>query len=234
MTAIELNKAQKDIHEEILKCAIDNNLVRDDIKPMYDGVCDVGKYCESLPRTMWVLKEFSDEISNGLPSGGGYCVYDCFNKDNAWKVRSWQRMIYTSYGIVNHKRWNEMDKICNNKPMVDVLNQIAYINISKMPGFIKSDDNNIRRCYSIWRTILLKQIKVYNPNIIILGNTFKFIRSDPGFKEIMPGITNEPIIKKGGYLDVYQSNEVLLFDAYHPSVWKNECIESIIDICLGY
>lgn len=234
MTIVELNKAQKEIHEEILKYAIEKNLVKDDLKPMYDGVCDVAKYLGSSPRIMWVLKEFSDETTNEIPSGGGYCVYDCFSRDDAWKVRSWQRMIYTSYGIANHCRWNDMDWIRNNKSMVAILNQIAYINVSKMPGLIKSDDNNIRRCYSIWRTILLKQIQLYNPNIIIFGSTLKFFWNDPGFKEIMPGITNEPIIKKDRYLDVYKSNEVLLFDAYHPSIWKNECIDSIIDICLDY
>lgn len=233
MTAEELLRAQDNLHKEIIKYAEENNLLRDDIRPMYDGICDAEKYLASPFRIMWVLKEFSDGTTNGIPTGGGYCVYDCFRREDAWKVRSWQRMIYTSYSLVNHRRWNEKDRIRNNKDWVSVLNQIAYINVSKMPGFIKSDDNNIRRCYSIWRTILLKQIQVYNPNIIIFGSTLKFFWNDPDFKNIMSGLTNEPIIKKGGYLDVYKSNEVLLFDAYHPSIWRNKCIESIIDICLG-
>ena len=240
MTPEKLKQAQKDIQDEILLCAKEckkeANWASNDILPMYDGVYDVEKYLASSPRIMWVLKEFVDEVEDGKPSGGGYYIYECFtkDKDEIRKNPTWRRLIYTSYGIVNRRRWNEMDWIKDDLSMVDILKQIAYINVSKMPGNITSDDNNIRRCYSIWRTILLRQIQVYNPNIIIFGSTLKFFWNDPDFKNIMSGLTNEPIIKKGGYLDVYKSNEVLLFDAYHPSIWRNKCIESIIDICLGY
>lgn len=235
MTAEELRQAQKDIQDKILLCAKENKLTSDEIQPIYDGVYDVEKYLTSSPRIMWILKEFVDEVENGKPSGGGYYLYDCFTKekDEIRKSRTWRRLIYTSYGIANRRRWHEMDWIKDDLSMVDILKQIAYINVSKMPGNITSDDNNIRKCYSIWRPILLKQIQLYKPNIIIFGSTLKFFWNDPGFKKIIPGLTNEPIIKREGYLDVYKSNEVLLFDAYHPSIWKNKCIESIIDISLG-
>ena len=229
MTTEDLRKAQEDIQNKILQCAKENHLTSNDILPMYDGVYDVHKYLASSPRIMWVLKEFVDEITNGKPSGGDYYVYDCFakNKDEIRKNPTWRRMIYTSYGIAKHRRWNEMDWIKDDLSMVDILKQIAYINVSKMPGNITSDDNNIRKCYSIWRTILLKQIQVYNPQIIIFGNTFKF------FKEDMIGLDIEPK-KIGGYLDIYERNGVLLFDAYHPSSPKfsNDCIKSIIEVSL--
>lgn len=235
MTAEELKKEQERIHKEIESLAIEKGLLKQSIKPMYDGVCDLEKYSSSSPRIMWVLKEFVDEITDGKPSGGDYKVYDCFgkDKDDIRKNPTWRRLIYTSYGIANRRKWNEMDWIKDDLSMVDILKQIAYINVSKMPGNITSDDNNIKGCYSIWHHILLEQIRVYNPNIIIFGSTFKFFKDDANFKGLMPGLETEPIIKMDGYLDVYNSNNVLLFDAYHPSVWKNDCIKSIIDICLN-
>ena len=230
MTSDKLRKEQEKIHKKIESFALENGLSNESIKPMYDGVYDIDKYSSSSPRIMWVLKEFVDEIAYGKPSGGNYNVYDCFDKDknDIRKNPTWRRLIYTSYGITNRRKWDEMDWIKDDLSMVDILKQVAYINISKMPGNITSDDNNIKDCYSIWHPI----IRIYNPNIIIFGNTFKFFKDDSSFVRLIPGFIKEPIIRRNGYLDVYNSNDVILFDAYHPSVWRNDCIKSIIDISL--
>lgn len=236
MIAEILKKEQVKIHAKIERLATERGLADDSIKPMYDGVYDIDKYSSSSPRIMWVLKEFVDNVINGKPSGGDYNVYDCFENDkNAIRKNpTWRRLIYTSYGIANRRKWNEMDWIKDDLSMVDILKQVAYINVSKMPGNITSDDNNIKTCYSIWNPILLEQIRLYSPNIIIFGSTFKYFKNDPSFMELLPGFKIDPIMPTYGYLDIYSSNDVLLFDAYHPSVWRNDCIKSIIDICLDH
>jgi hypothetical protein len=228
ITANELKKKQIEIQNRIEIFAKENGLSNDIIEPIYDGVYNIDTYLSKSPRIMWILKEPVDEVENGKPSGGGWMIFDPMIKDHvkSSKNPTWRRMIYTSYGIINQKAWNEMDWIRDDLSMVDILKQIAYINISKMPGNIKSEDNKIKKCYDLWHSILYEQIRVYDPQIIIFGNTFKFFKKDLLDSEV------KPIKQVGGYLDVYEGNGALLFDAYHPSVWKNDCIKIIIEIAL--
>lgn len=230
MTATELNEAQRRINEKIVQRAKDYHLLTDDIWPIYDGINDVCKYLSSSPRIMWILKEPYDDITkDGMPIGGDFNLYSCFDKDDAWKNKTWQSMTYVTYGIYNKCKYNDMDWIRNEKKMVDILKQIAYINVSKMPGYTKSDYNCIKKKYEIWKPILLEQISIYNPNIIIFGNTFNFFKSD------LVGDDSEPI-KKDDTLYVYEKNEVRYIDTYHPlqtKIKRELYVNRIIESCIS-
>ena len=65
--------------------------------------------------------------------------------------------------------------IRDHKEMVKDLANIAYININKLPGGTSSSDSHIASCYKIWNKIIDEQIEVYNPDVIILGGTKKFL-----------------------------------------------------------
>lgn len=220
ITAEELKKVQTEIHNMIEKVGLTQN---DSVYPIYDGVYDIDLYLGTIPRIMWVLKEPVDE------DGGGWEImkHIASHPDKSCRVPTWRKMIKTSYGIINHQPWNEELFRHIDRKMVKTVEKIAYINLSKMPGDKRSVDSKLKKNYSLWRNILFEQIEAYDPQIIIFGNTFKF------FKEDMIGLDIEPI-KIGGYLDIYERNGVLLFDAYHPSSPKfsNDCIKSIIEVSL--
>ena len=227
MTIEELIQAQKDIQDRILLCAKENKLASNEILPIYDGVCDVEKYLTSSPSIMWILKEpYDDFTPEGKPTGGGWMIYDAFDNNDAWKNRTWQPMIYTSYGIINKQRWEKMHWIKDDRSMVNVLKQIAYINISKMPAHKISNDSVLSNLYSIWRPILLKQIEIYEPQIIIYGNAFKF------FKKDLVEHNTEPLKRIDGVVHVYVKGNIKMFDAYHPNqkkITRDIYVNSIID-----
>ena len=60
--------------------------------------------------------------------------------------------------------------------MAGLLREIAYINLSKMPG--RSKSGNMRAEYELWRNIIHEQIEGYNPDIIIFGGTFDVMKKD--------------------------------------------------------
>ena len=188
MDAKTLKELQNDMSEKINRRARELGLFNDKCEPVTDGVTDIDEYLKSSPRIMWVLKEPWDDIDeNGIPCGGGWDMSELFEKDDAWKNRSWQPIIYVSYGIINRCLWKDMDWIRDDTSMAEVLKKIAYINVSKMPGYTQSDSEKIWWAYTNWRDILLEQIKMYKPQIIIFGYTFELFKND------LIGLDTEPI-----------------------------------------
>ena len=230
MTIEELIQAQKDIQDRILLCAKENKLASNEILPIYDGVCDVEKYLTSSPRIMWILKEpYDDFTPEGKPTGGGWMIYDAFDNNDAWKNRTWRPMIYSTYGVFRGSNYREMDDISDNRDMINVLKKIAYVNISKMPANSQSNDNDIQIKYNTWKPILMEQIALYNPQIIIFGNTFKYFKSD------LVGNETEPTKRIDGVIHVYEKDGKKLLDVYHPNqrIINHELyIDSIIRSCL--
>ena len=200
-------------------------------EPIFDGVYDWGKYQNAPIQLLVVMKEAYDEIDeNSHPSGGGwYITKDCFEKDDAWKNRSWQPLIYILYGLFNGKRYEEMDYIRNDKSMAEVLKSIAYINTNKMPALTQTNDSELQANYEIWKPVLLEQIEIFNPQVILFANTFKLYKKD------LVGESCQPTsISPNGSVHVYVSNGRILLDAYHPnqktyghSIYVNEIIDAI-------
>ena len=49
----------------------------ENIKPIYDGVCDLEGYLKSEIKVMWMLKEAYDDFDeSGMPKGGGWEIYE--------------------------------------------------------------------------------------------------------------------------------------------------------------
>ena len=98
-----------------------------------------------------------------------------------------------------------------------------------MPAHKISNDSILSNLYSIWRPILLEQIEIYEPQIIIFGNTFKF------FKKDLVGDDAEPSKRIDGVIHIYEKNEIMMIDAYHPNqkiIGRDMYVNSIIDNCL--
>lgn len=204
--------------------AIAKNLHLPYANPIYDGVCDLEQYLSCGKRIMWIMKEAWDSSweENGIEyiGGGGWSMVGCFSgygvdgklpKDNTWKQNSLQSIIYAMYGYFNNKKFQDMDMIKSNKSMANILQQIAYINISKMPGRKNSNDKDILQSYRTWKNILFKQIDLYNPEIIICANTFKYFQKDLEINDL---------IDENEVLNTYTKDGRLWLDAYHPNQRK--------------
>lgn len=230
------HRLNNEVYEFAEKMQLSNNI----LSPIVDGVCDLQSYLNSKVKVMWVLKEpydtFDDELGIKCPNGGGWSLLeDVFqSKERASKNKTLQYVIYPMYGLFNDLNYREMDYIRDCPDMAIALQQIAFINISKMPGLTVSKDKQIRSCYEIWKPILFKQIELYKPNVIIFGNTYKFFKKDleaQGAYQI-----DNVTIKETNFINVFQLGETYLLDAYHPNVRKKKCyyVDSIIDTINKY
>lgn len=230
MTSNELQAAQKEITKEINRWAENNGLSRtDELKPITDGVADADAYLASSPKVMWVLKEPYDELDNDQPSGGGWSITDdCFAKiDQKPVARTWHNIVYVMYGIRHGKKWGEFPCIRDDRSIVNILKEIAYINVSKMPNRTWTSNSKLRHFYEIWKEILWKQIDLYNPDVIIFGSTLYLFLNDFAQKGHLRELREH---------DVWAWNDKLLLSAYHPQSRqkREEYVNNLIDIITTY
>lgn len=238
MSIEELKKGQQLINEKIEQFAQEKGLSDENIAPIYDGIADIEKYLSCGKKIMWVLKEPYDDCENGKPTGGGWSIVDaCFSgqgengkspKDDAWSNPTWQPIIYSMYGYFNDLPWESMDWICYDKSMANILQQIAYINVSKMPNQTQSSVDQIQEFYNIWKPILFEQIDLFNPDVVIFGFTFQYFMKDLGISE------NDLVAKSSvsGVLDPYKKDGKLWLDVYHPNqrrITREKYVNSIIN-----
>ena len=228
MNAKELEKAQNEITEAIYARAKELGF---DSKPITDGVCDFEGYLNSNPKVMWILKEPNGQNEDGSIDGGDWSIVEeSFRNDieGVGKIPSWQPIIYVMYGYQQGKIYNDMEYIRENKDMAKVMQRIAYLNVSKMPGHSTSNKNNIEQCYTQWKSILDRQIETYAPDVIIFGYTFDHFRNDFE-KKGLEKIDNFP-----GWIDVYKCGNRYLFDAYHPARKGQEYVDTLIEAIKRY
>lgn len=187
-----------------------------DTYPIRDGIIDIEKYFKAKYKILWILKEPYDEFDDeGKPYGGGWGLDDAIKpKQTFFEFKSgkptFEPMIYTSWGILNDFcLWNDMDYVKNNSSMLNALKSVAYINVKKLPGYTKSNNQVIEKAYHQYKEILLKQIEYYNPDIIIGGSTLYYF-----FQDI--GILRENLIHNGSVRFIIKNDKIFI-DAYHPA-----------------
>ena len=226
MTPKQLEDQQIKINELVEKTAYCAGLANDCLLPIYDGIADEQAYLKSKPKVAWVLKEPYDDISQNTnkPEGGGWSLpKDCFKKDDAWKNPVWQKIAYIMYAFRKHMRWEDMKNISDEPQMINVIYEVAYINISKMPNKKTSDSRYIEQQYAnVWQSVIKKQLAVYDPDIIIFGNTFNCFLNDPKGNIFKDASKDEKLSKKltekGGWsVDYLRCGRKRLISAYHPA-----------------
>lgn len=225
----ELLRKQEAIHRKIREHAVKVGLFREgDFEPIYDGIYikDAGRYLNSNVHVMWVLKEaYDDEYDDGEPCGGGWNYFDCLEPNQTpWKIRTWRNMIYASYGIIHNVTMENMNGL-DVEDMADVLLEIVCINLSKMPGHTTTEASLLAGYYETWKDILNEQIALYNPQVVIFGNTFPYFKDDllnSGKVEHTP---------KDDISQVYIKDGVKYIDAYHPQsrISRAKYVDSIIN-----
>jgi len=171
----KFEEIQKNISKEILK---------KDKNAIVDGIINCEKYTEIKTKILWVLKEanssetwtFQDLLSvNDIESKIG--------KTNDTLIHHmFKKIFYATYGLKINEDYDKLPYITEKK-VYQIGEEIAYINIKKIAGGSEAVENEIEQAYAVNEDLLLKQIKEYNPNIIIFGNTLKYFNWDK-LKEI--------------------------------------------------
>lgn len=220
-TIEEIESEQKRLQDKIQSVAENTGLATEKVWPIYDGVADVSAYVSSKPKIMWLLKEPWDDFDEeGNPCGGGWTIMEDLDGDEKRKLplginltKSQQRIIYATRGIDKGEEYIDMWDY-HHPEMYNYLFQIAYINLSKMPAGKKSGDMTAK--YQIWKDIVLEQIKLYNPDVIVLGSTFRVIKEDLGIKN------SDLVLTGNGWVDIYRKAGRIFADAYHPGIPGND------------
>lgn len=228
MTAKELFDKQVEMERKISNKAAALFPNETDRFPITDGVCDEEAYLKSSPKVMWILKEPYDEFdkSSGKAGGGGWSIpKNCFFKDDVWKQKTWRNIIYIMQGIRNGWSWEEIPPLSQNPDYArKTIQEIAYINVSKMPNGMTSNDAFIARAYQDWKDILYEQISLYAPDVIIFGNTFKYFKND------MIGEEAPHFNADDEYALGYKKDGILLIDTYHPERKGEEYVNSVVQV----
>lgn len=164
-----IENAQRLINKRIECIAQTNGLTNGGSSfPIYDGIGNIEEYILSQPRIACLLKEPWDEIVNGKLQGGGWSICDLFmRQDQNWSNLTWQRVIYTIYGLRNNLKYMEMDYIRDNHSMGEVLRSIAWINLNKMPAKTRSNQTYIENFRKYWKDVVKEQLRIYSPNVIL-------------------------------------------------------------------
>lgn len=199
--------------------------------PLTDGIINILKYEKSKYKILWVLKEpYYDELVNGKPTGGGWDLKKAYNdKNNSIKDfhrKTFDRMIFVSYGILNRFcTWNETVSKINEPEIIEAFKSTAYINVKKMQGYNTSTNKEIEAAYITDKSILLKQLNYYDPDIIIFGSTFYLFMEDLKIKA-------SELNNSGKFQYAIKNNKAYI-DAYHPAYWcysKEKYYEDILPI----
>lgn len=175
-----------------------------------DGIIDPEKYLNAQDHILWILKEANSETDS-------WSYLEKF-KDKEWLYRcgksvpTLRRVIYTTYGILRECNWKEIPDASSEKSF-EPLQEIAIINIKKIPGGSISESNEIKQSYHDYQELLKKQIEVYNPNIIIFGNTLQYFHKSD-FDKL------ETVEKQNSEYGnaFYDTGDKLYIHTWHPAV----------------
>lgn len=223
------------IDNEVYLTASMFHLSNDEIEPITDGIGDPDLFLTSDLNTTWVCKEPYDDEECGKPIGGGWSLTkDCFMKSTKWPVNSWQRVIYIMYGVKHNFSYKNMAYISEDPEMGNILREVPWINISKMPGFKKSNPSNLVEAYKIWGNIVSRQISAFNTRIVIFGGTFDICKKD----FILD--SSKPIeVRQVGWvkIEVYEEKDKIFINAPHPGFSYKKVepyVDTVIDLIKKY
>jgi hypothetical protein len=188
-----------------------------EIWPIADGIINVHEYAKAKYKILWILKEPWDETDGETPAGGGWNNAYALNQKMSGKEfgsdsKTYFPIIYTAFGILNNYcLWNDMEDADKSLEVFNALKSIAVINVKKTPGFKNTPKINLTTAYSQYRELLLKQIEVYNPDIIIGGSTLNLFYEDL--------LVDKTKLTHNKSINFYQTEDRIYIDAYHPSQW---------------
>ena len=222
MTAESLKKKQEEINQEIIERSKNPNY-NFDKGYIIDGVADIEAYIETKPRIAWILKEAWGDNGTGWDLSSDVIAEQ--NSSTISSIPSFKRVAYVSGGIHTDREWDDLPWINQDEDLASSIKKVAWLNISKIAGDTSSPDSRIATAFEVWNDILKKQLDNFDPQVIILGNTFKWVEKFLGIENIAP-IKND-----SAWAYVRRDNKVIIW-AFHPSkIMKDqEYIDDIVNV----
>ncbi len=176
-----------------------------------DGIIDEELYNKAKYKILWILKEPSTNFSVKWFKG----KKNCFTK-NKWRTF---KPVAECAHILLHDEFTKQ-----NTKLSKTMQEIAIINIKQTPGNTKSENEKLKSAYKQNKEDILSKINTIAPDIIIFGNTMKFLKADIELKKYTNvGDTfsqNSPDLKK--YKDsknhkYYMNKDRLWISTWHPN-----------------
>lgn len=198
---------------------LDEKINKIDESAFVDGIINFEKYSESPLKILWILKE-PNSTEGKLCWREEIGLIPTYNGNLGAFEKTFAPIVYISYGLIHKKKWNEINWIEDEPEIVNALEEIAFININKTPGGSSANDSILENQYrSKYREIIKSQIIKFKPNVIIGGNTIRFIVDD--LTEIYPSLKYEKNVDTSK-LEILRSIEdnLIVFNAYHPQNTK--------------
>lgn len=215
-----LKKEEKLLESYVTRLA--GKQANDNVQPIYDGIIDIDSYLSSKLKIAWILKEPYDDEDE---CGGGWSLSESIQEDiSKNKPKSFNRTLKMiakiSYSLFNNFcSFDDSNFPGENNCCWKSLKQIAIININKLPAHRTSGDMSIE--YSNWKPILFWQLYLYNPNIIIFGNTYNYFADDLRLGEKYKFSDSSYFLIK---------DKQLFIDVYHPARKGKDYFNDIVDI----
>ena len=229
-----LRSRQAALHERIRARAVELGFDAGRVAPIYDGVVDADGYLATNPRVMWILKEpYDDWDEDGAPCGGGWTMFKDFGggADLAKAVNrtaALRNVAYASYALQHGvSAYADLPWISECPEVAESLLRTAFVNVSKMPALPSTDESRLGHRYEDWKDILFDQIELYDPTVIVFGNTFHRFAPDMG---LSPAEPVKKIRVGGSSVDVHEWRGKRLLWAPHPAahIPPAEWVDSVL------
>ncbi len=234
----------EDIHD------INNRILAQSPTTKTDGPIEVEKWFDSNSREypsdyriMFVLKEAygNDTICRDLTeyrrNPNENSIMDMDAKEGRPTYRP---MVTIANMLVNEMHYYEIDP--TTRDAYTLFKECsAIVEIKKEYGKSQSDDNIIKDHARKNKSIIYKQVEIYNPNVVILclNNLLDgiFVNQEVGGYEVLgdqvPGANIKTIRVNGKEFYCYYNDKRIFINAYHPSWWylnKEEYCDEIVRV----
>jgi hypothetical protein len=226
MSAAQIEKDSREYRERIKALRVENGSY-----PFPDGILDTEcpeNYSSCSQRIVWVLKEAVD-YDNGDKYPEGYST----KMLNDWKQKStcegglFAKIALTSYGILHgNMSWGDLppvyrDDTPEDEKSFDALKHIAIVNIKKITGTTRADDQVVTSYYfDSAQNLVNKQIKSLQPHIVIFGFPRKNKRYEQIIERIFSSLCGDDKFSEelaNGKFCGCKAKGVIFVWAYHPA-----------------
>ena len=144
-----------------------------------DGIVNEFFYNKCPLKILWILKEVNHD---GDLDEWNMCeiLQDIKTNYGIEKgfARTFAPIVHLSYGLINRKKWTEVPYHYDDPNIIDILKNIAYINVKKTSGGSRIHNSSLQNAYNENQEKLYKQINSISPDIIIYGGTFHLFEKD--------------------------------------------------------
>ena len=162
-----------------------------------DGIINLKKWEKANKKILVILKETNDFDNYGLNDLIDKNINN--SKSGIWKGLTWHNIGRISYKLLNSNASFEEA----HKKRKEILRYISVMNIKKTPGKNKSNYKVIQYNANKYGNYIKEEIEIINPDIVILGGTYKFLKNILNLERITENLYKEKGNDKRIYIKCY-------------------------------